>query len=63
MKYRVNNECIGCGLCESICSEVFSITENGTAEAIEDSVPTHAESTAKEAKENCPVGAIEEEGE
>jgi len=36
------------------------MTENGTAEAIRETVPSQAEQTAKEAKENCPVEAIEE---
>ncbi|NMP37221.1 MAG: ferredoxin [Clostridiales bacterium] len=52
--------CIGCGLCEATCPEVFKMTENGTAEAIRETVPSQAEQTAKEAKENCPVEAIEE---
>lgn len=60
MKYRVNEDCIGCGLCESTCPEVFSITDAGTAAAIDGDVPQEAEASAAEAKDNCPVGAIEE---
>jgi ferredoxin len=33
-------------------------TDEGTAKAIEEDVPASAEETAKEAMENCPVGAI-----
>ena len=60
MKYRVNEECIGCGLCAETCPEVLSITEKGTATAIASEVPAEAEASAAEAKEGCPVGAIEE---
>ena len=59
MKYHVNDNCIGCGLCESTCSEVFSMNGD-VAVAIEGDVPESALTTAAEAKEGCPVGAIEE---
>ncbi|MBQ6306279.1 MAG: ferredoxin [Bacteroidales bacterium] len=59
MKYKVNDSCIGCGLCESTCPEVFSI-QGDVAVAIEDEVPGAAMASAAEAKEGCPVGAIEE---
>ena len=58
MKYAVDENCIGCGLCNATCPEVFSMTDVGTAKAIEEDVPASAEETAKEAMENCPVGAI-----
>lgn len=60
MKYRVNENCIGCGLCAGICPEVFSMTDEGVATAIETEVPAEAEPAAAEAKDSCPVGAIEE---
>ncbi|MDD5859205.1 MAG: ferredoxin [Eubacteriales bacterium] len=60
MKYKVNDECIGCGMCEATCPEVFSLTDEGVAKAIEDEVPADAEASAAEAKDSCPVGAIEE---
>lgn len=60
MKYIVNEGCIGCGLCEATCPEVFSMSDAGTAVAIEGEVPEEALDTAAEAKEGCPVGAIEE---
>ena len=60
MKYFVNDNCIGCGLCAGTCPEVFSLGDAGTAVAIKGEVPADALDTAAEAMENCPVGAIEE---
>lgn len=60
MKYTVNDDCIGCGTCESICPEVFTMGEDGLAHAIEEDVPADAEDSAEEAMEACPVSAIEQ---
>ena len=58
MKATVSEDCIGCGLCESTCPEVFSIGDEGTAEVIVDEVPEENEARAQEAADNCPVSAI-----
>lgn len=50
--------CIGCGLCASTCPEVFRLGDDGLAEVYTDPVPEDAESSAKEAAENCPVSVI-----
>ena len=60
MKYVVNDNCIGCGLCAGICPEVFSMTDDGVAAAIKSEVPDAVLSSAEEAKDSCPVSAIEE---
>lgn len=60
MKYFVNGGCIGCGLCAGTCHEVFSMTDEGVAKAIEAEVPAECEAAAADAKEGCPAGAIEE---
>ena len=60
MKYFVNEGCIGCGLCEGTCHAVFSMTDSGVAVAITDEVPESEIENAEAAKNDCPVGAIEE---
>lgn len=61
MKFLVNDNCIGCGLCEGICPEVFHLSETGRAEAAEGDVDPQIEDSAVSAKESCPVYAIESE--
>lgn len=60
-KYRVTEGCIGCGLCEESCPEVFSMTDEGVAKATETEVPAECETAAAEAMDGCPVGVIVEE--
>ena len=60
MKYHVNDSCIGCGLCAGTCPEVFSMSDEGVAVAIESEVPEGALDSAAEAMAGCPVEAIEE---
>ncbi len=50
--------CIGYGLCEAGCSEVFVMNENNVAEVKVEVVPGAAEGSCREAAENCPVDAI-----
>ena len=59
MKMTVNEKCIGCGLCTEICPEIFSLTDNGLAEAGDEIIPENVAPSAEEALENCPVSAIE----
>lgn len=61
MKYYVNENCIGCGLCSGVCPEVFSMTEAGVAQALTQDVPAEQEALAEAAMNDCPVQAIEQQ--
>ena len=61
MRYCVKESCVGCGLCVATCPEGFFMNENGSAQAVDGPVEPAWEASAREAMENCPVGAIEEE--
>lgn len=58
MRASVNSNCIACGLCEEVCPEVFRIGESGFAQA-EGEVPSALEGQAREARDGCPVAAID----
>ena len=60
MKANVDKDtCIGCGLCPSICPEVFELTDEGYAHAIDSEIPEDVQESAKEARDGCPVDAID----
>ncbi|MBR1461605.1 ferredoxin [bacterium] len=58
MAVKVNDSCIACGACESICDAVFSIEDRAVVNeaAVADNIDG-----VKEAADACPVGAIEVE--
>lgn len=58
MSVKINENCVGCGACESICEAVFSV--DGVATVNESAVEANMDGI-KEAAEACPVGAIEVE--
>ena len=61
MKLKVNEDvCIGCGACQAVCGEVFQINDSGLASVIVDEISEDVMDDAIDAKEGCPVGAIEE---
>ncbi len=60
MKVHVNEGCIGCELCVGICPSYFRMTEEGVAEAVTEGLQEN-DSQVIEARDSCPVGAIEVE--
>lgn len=47
--------CVGCGLCEQLCPEVFEVQADGVAHVKADACDSH---NAGEIAEQCPVSAI-----
>ena len=61
MKVWVDDQrCRGHGVCVTLCPEVFDLTDDGYAEAIDSDVPTEFESVTREAIDSCPEQAIAE---
>jgi ferredoxin len=50
-----NSTCVGCGLCEQSCPEVFQVQGDGIAHVKAQSCATH---NLAEIAEQCPVNAI-----
>ncbi len=59
MRASVNDGlCRGHGVCVALCPEVFTLTDWGYAEAIDDDVPAEFVGAVREAIEACPEHAI-----
>ncbi len=61
MKVKVNQNCIGCGMCIDICPEVFEYNDDGLSRAKSEEVSDSLKDSISEAQEACPVDAIEVE--
>lgn len=59
MDYKVNDNCIGCGVCAGICPDVFEMGDDGLSHVIDDPQDDATRESAEDAKESCPVAAIE----
>jgi ferredoxin len=57
MNVKVKIDCIGCGLCCSVCPDVFEL-KAGRA-FVKESKTESSKNCVKEAIMNCPVEAIE----
>lgn len=68
VKVLINREnCIGCGVCEALCPEVFEIDEDGFSSVKEPhregdlgkgEVGDHLKGCVEEASSSCPVSVI-----
>ena len=55
MKVIIEDSCIACGACESVCDAVFSIEDKAVVD--ESAVDANADAV-QEAADACPVAAI-----
>ncbi len=53
MVIKINNDCIGCGSCASICPEVFEMKGSKARVKKQAKIPC-----VQEAIDSCPVNAI-----
>lgn len=61
MKVKIiEDNCIGCGACQAICSDVFEI-EDGVSRVINNDITKELEESVLEAIESCPTEAIKKE--
>lgn len=56
MNVTINDSCIGCGACESICDAVFHVEDKAEVNA---AAVAGNEDCVNEAANACPVSAIE----
>lgn len=55
MKVRIEDGCIACGACESICEDVFTVEDTVI---VNEANITANEDAVREAAEACPVSVI-----
>ncbi|MBG0770178.1 MAG: ferredoxin [Anaerolineaceae bacterium] len=59
MKVIVDQDlCLGCGICEGLAPEVFSLANEPFAEVLVDPVPAEYEEAVRQSMEECPEEAI-----
>jgi len=50
--------CIGCGVCEETCPEVFKLNDDNVAEVVNPDPGEELQEKVQEAVDGCPVDAI-----
>ena len=71
MKVSIDREgCIGCGVCEALCSEVFRLVEDGKSSIVEKhrkgslgegEIGSDLVACVENARDSCPVSVIKTE--
>lgn len=63
MKPIVDHDlCIGCGICEDTCPEVFQLKDDGLSYVIDEDPDPQLYGAVRDAIDLCPVEAISIEG-
>lgn len=58
---KINKEaCISCGLCNTLCPDVFELKSDGKSSVKKNADLKKNKECVKEAKDSCPTGAIVE---
>ncbi len=61
MKFNVNQDkCLRCGMCTGIAMDVFEFDDDGNIKVNNENINEENKEDVENAKNNCPVGAIEE---
>ncbi len=55
MKVRIDDGCIACGACESICDAVFNVSDQAH---VNEGAVAGNEDAIREAADSCPVSVI-----
>jgi ferredoxin len=59
MKPVVDHDlCIGCGLCEDLCPDVFQLRDDGLSHVINENPGEDLYDCTRDAADGCPVDAI-----
>ena len=57
--YKVDNDkCLRCGMCTGICPDIFSFDDEGNIKVSNENINDENINEVKEAKDSCPVSAI-----
>jgi ferredoxin len=54
----IDNTCIGCDVCTTLCPEVFVLGKDGMAESIAKRLPSARVDDCHTATEECPTSSI-----
>lgn len=57
MKVKIEDGCIGCGMCAGTCPSVFRMTDENLVEVFAQPEPSE-EAVAQDAADGCPVHVI-----
>lgn len=53
-----DDRCRGHGVCVAVCPEMFDLTDDGYAIAVESTIPPEYEAAVRDAAAQCPEAAI-----